>query len=63
MAKDVRLSVRVAQSGADAIQRVVDEVPGTDVSKVTREFLMVAVTTPAVRQAVVRQLKQRQGIE
>jgi hypothetical protein len=55
--------VRVAQSGADAIQRVVDEVPGTDVSKVTREFLMVAVTTPAVRQAVVRQLKQRQGIE
>lgn len=62
MTKDVRLSVRVAQSGADAIQRVIEET-GTDQSKVVREFLMVAVTTPAVRQSVVSRLKQRKGIE
>lgn len=62
MTKDVRLSVRVAGSGADELGKIVTETE-SDISKVTRETLMLMVTTPSFRQAVVKRLKNAKGIQ
>jgi len=62
VAKEVRASVRMAKPGADAIQQIVKETD-SDQSKVICEILMLAVTTPSIRQSVVKNLKRRKGIE
>lgn len=62
MSKDVRLSVRVAESGANSLDKIVTETK-SDMSKVVRETLMLMVTTPAFYNAVVKGLKRQKGIE
>lgn len=62
MAKEVRITVRLAQAGADACSRVEDATTAVR-SEVVREALSMVFNHQGNTRELVRRLKQRKGIE